>query len=99
MNAHEDGIQKSIGKRGAVLEGNKDITRAGEAHGVAVLLQQSLGAEDDIQCGLLLDPTVALGPAVVSSMACIEDHSPDGVGILDKAGAHDRLDDFRDIHR
>ena len=81
-----------------MFEGDENVAGAGEADGVAVLLQQALGAEDDIEGGLLLDAARALGAAVVAAMAGVEDDGADRRGVLDLAGTHDGLDDLGDVH-
>ena len=99
VHADEDGIRKPVGKGSAVLERYEDIARAGQAHGVAILLQQALGAEHDIQGSFFFNAALAFCPAVVSPVTRIQDHGADGVGVFNQPWPHDWLYDFCDIHR
>ncbi len=99
VDAHKNSILVAIGEGWSLLQRNEGVVGSSEMDLVASLQKQTSGSEHHIERGFLLDSPTALGAAVMTSMAGIEDDCGDGSYIFDESGSHYGFDDLGDIHR
>ena len=86
VDANENGAGKFVGDRSTILERNENIARAGEVDGIAILLEESLGAEDDIESSVFFEAAAAFCSAVMAAVAGIENDGADGRAFLIRLG-------------
>ena len=98
MDAHKDGVRKTVGKIYPVFQGNTNVVHPRHLHSVTRADQFPPGGERDVQREPLLRSPTARSALIGASMAGIEHHGLDLLRVMNSARAKNRLDDLADIH-